>query len=34
VNIGWQLDSDPGISPLISAKDQRGVPFDQAEKFD
>jgi dTDP-4-dehydrorhamnose 3,5-epimerase len=34
VNIDWQLDSDPGISPLISAKDQRGVPFDQAEKFD
>ena len=34
LHIDWQLDSDPGISPLISAKDQQGVPFDHAEKFD
>ncbi len=30
LNIDWQLDGEP----VISAKDQRGVPFDQAEKFE
>jgi dTDP-4-dehydrorhamnose 3,5-epimerase len=34
LNIDWQLESDPRVSPLISAKDLQGVPFDQAEKFD
>jgi dTDP-4-dehydrorhamnose 3,5-epimerase len=30
LDIAWQLDGEP----LISAKDQRGVPFEQAEKFE
>jgi dTDP-4-dehydrorhamnose 3,5-epimerase len=30
LNIDWQLDGDPIVSP----KDQRGTPFAQAEKFD
>lgn len=30
LNIDWQLDGDP----VVSAKDQRGVPFHDADKFD
>jgi dTDP-4-dehydrorhamnose 3,5-epimerase len=30
LNIDWQLDGEP----LISAKDQRGLPFQQAETFE
>jgi len=30
LNIEWQLDCEP----IVSAKDQRGVPFQQAETFD
>lgn len=30
VQIDWQLDADP----VVSAKDQRGVTFEQAEKFE
>ncbi len=30
LKIGWQLDGEP----IVSAKDQGGVPFEQAEKFD
>jgi dTDP-4-dehydrorhamnose 3,5-epimerase-like enzyme len=30
LNIDWRLDGEP----VISAKDQRGVPFEQAEKFE
>ena len=30
LNIAWQLDGEP----IVSAKDQRGVPFEQAEKFE
>jgi dTDP-4-dehydrorhamnose 3,5-epimerase len=29
LNIAWQLDGEP----IVSAKDQRGVPLEQAEKF-
>jgi dTDP-4-dehydrorhamnose 3,5-epimerase len=33
----WQLDGEPAVSmtgaAIVSAKDQRGVPFQQAEKF-
>ena len=34
LNIAWQLDGEPAVSAIISAKDQRGVPFQQAEKFE
>ena len=30
LKIAWELDGEP----IVSAKDQRGVPFEQAEKFD
>lgn len=30
LRIDWQLDGEP----IVSAKDQRGVPFEQAEKFE
>jgi dTDP-4-dehydrorhamnose 3,5-epimerase len=30
LKIDWQLDGDP----IVSTKDQRGVPFRDAEKFD
>jgi len=30
LKIDWQLDGEP----VVSAKDQRGVPFHDAEKFD
>jgi dTDP-4-dehydrorhamnose 3,5-epimerase len=30
LGIAWQLDSEP----IISAKDQQGAPFEQAEKFE
>jgi hypothetical protein len=30
----WQLDGEPIVSAIVSPKDQRGVPFEQAEKFD
>jgi dTDP-4-dehydrorhamnose 3,5-epimerase len=34
LSIDWQLDGEPAVSAIVSAKDQRGVPFQQAEKFD
>jgi len=30
LKIAWELDGEP----IVSAKDQRGVPFEEAEKFD
>ena len=30
LKIAWEIDGEP----IVSAKDQRGVPFEQAEKFD
>ena len=30
----WQLDGEPGASVIVSAKDQLGVPFEQAETFE
>jgi dTDP-4-dehydrorhamnose 3,5-epimerase-like enzyme len=30
----WQLDGEPRVSAIVSSKDQRGVPFQQAEKFE
>jgi dTDP-4-dehydrorhamnose 3,5-epimerase len=34
----WQLDREPAVpmtgAAIVSAKDQRGVPFQQAEKFE
>ena len=34
LNIDWQLDGEPVVSAIISAKDQRGALFEQAEKFE
>jgi dTDP-4-dehydrorhamnose 3,5-epimerase len=34
LSIDWQLDGEPAVSAFVSAKDQRGVPFQQAEKFE
>jgi len=34
LKIDWQLDGDANVSAVVSAKDQRGVSFEQAEKFD
>jgi dTDP-4-dehydrorhamnose 3,5-epimerase len=38
LKILWQLDGEPALSAvglaIVSAKDQRGVPFEQAEKFE
>jgi dTDP-4-dehydrorhamnose 3,5-epimerase len=34
LKIEWQIDSGVGESAIVSGKDQRGVPFQQAEKFD
>jgi dTDP-4-dehydrorhamnose 3,5-epimerase len=34
LKIAWQIDSGVGESAIVSGKDQRGVPFQQAEKFD
>jgi dTDP-4-dehydrorhamnose 3,5-epimerase len=34
LDIAWQLDGEPVVSAIVSAKDQRGVPFQQAEKFE
>jgi dTDP-4-dehydrorhamnose 3,5-epimerase len=34
LNINWQLDGEPGASVIVSAKDQLGVPFQQAETFE
>jgi len=44
LNIDWQLndgqfndgqlDGEPPVSAIVSAKDQRGVSFQQAEKFE
>ena len=39
LNIDWQLDGEAGgnsaiVSAIVSAKDQRGVPFEQAETFE
>ena len=34
LKIDWQIDGEAGASANISGKDQRGVPFEQAEKFE
>jgi len=34
LNIDWQLSAEPVAPAIVSAKDQRGVPFEQAEKFE
>ncbi|MGA3088229.1 MAG: dTDP-4-dehydrorhamnose 3,5-epimerase [Terriglobales bacterium] len=34
LNIVWQVDGEPAFPATISAKDQRGVAFAQAETFD
>ena len=34
LKIDWQIDGEPGASANISGKDQHGVPFEQAEKFE
>ena len=34
LNIDWQLGREPGVSAVVSAKDQLGVPFLQAETFE
>lgn len=38
LNITWQIDGErgftAGVSAIVSAKDQRGVAFEMAEKFD
>jgi dTDP-4-dehydrorhamnose 3,5-epimerase len=34
LNINWQLDGEPAASAIVSAKDQLGVPFEQAETFE
>jgi dTDP-4-dehydrorhamnose 3,5-epimerase len=34
LNINWRLDGEPGVSAIVSAKDQLGVPFEQAETFE
>jgi dTDP-4-dehydrorhamnose 3,5-epimerase len=34
LKINWQLDAGPPISAIVSARDQRGLPFQQAEKFE
>jgi dTDP-4-dehydrorhamnose 3,5-epimerase len=33
LKIAWQIDIAAGESAIVSGKDQRGVPFQQAEKF-
>lgn len=34
LKIDWKLESTAGASAVVSAKDQRGVLFEDAEKFD
>jgi len=34
LKIDWQLEGDPIVSAIVSAKDQRGVPLRDAETFD
>jgi dTDP-4-dehydrorhamnose 3,5-epimerase len=34
LKIDWQLGSDPSAAVIVSGRDQLGVPFQQAEKFD
>jgi dTDP-4-dehydrorhamnose 3,5-epimerase len=34
LKIDWQLEGDPIVSAVVSAKDQRGVPLRDAETFD
>ena len=34
LKIAWQLDNEDGEAAIVSGKDQRGVSFQQAEKFD
>jgi dTDP-4-dehydrorhamnose 3,5-epimerase len=34
LNIDWQIDGKSGVSAIVSAKDQRGATFEQAEKFE
>jgi dTDP-4-dehydrorhamnose 3,5-epimerase len=34
LKIDWRFEGEPALSGLVSAKDQRGVPFELAEKFE
>jgi len=34
LDIAWQFDGEPVFSAIVSAKDQLGVLFEQAEKFE
>jgi hypothetical protein len=34
LKIDWQLGGATDAAAIVSAKDQRGVPFELAEKFD
>jgi len=34
LKIEWQFDVDPIVAPIVSAKDQRGCPFREAETFE
>jgi dTDP-4-dehydrorhamnose 3,5-epimerase len=34
LSIDWQLGGEPAVSAIVSAKDRRGLPFEQAEKFE
>jgi dTDP-4-dehydrorhamnose 3,5-epimerase len=34
LKIDWQLEGDPNVCAVVSAKDQRGLPLRDAETFD
>jgi dTDP-4-dehydrorhamnose 3,5-epimerase len=34
LNIAWEFEGEPATSAIVSAKDQRGVVFRDAEKFE
>jgi dTDP-4-dehydrorhamnose 3,5-epimerase len=36
LDIAWEVDGEPtfSASAIVSARDQQGVPFQQAEKFE
>jgi dTDP-4-dehydrorhamnose 3,5-epimerase len=34
LDIVWEVDGEPAFSAIVSARDQQGVPFEQAEKFE
>jgi dTDP-4-dehydrorhamnose 3,5-epimerase len=34
LSVAWELDGAPLVSAIVSAKDRRGVTFEQAEKFE